>query len=70
MVQEEEVGWVVPPDRPQELVRVLREAQDRFSALEQMGIRARKAAEQKYSYFRGMEAYLRLFAATPSSAQS
>jgi colanic acid biosynthesis glycosyl transferase WcaI len=49
MVNEEEIGWVVPPGRPDLIVSTVREARDDPSRLRMLGERARKAVEMKYT---------------------
>jgi colanic acid biosynthesis glycosyl transferase WcaI len=60
VVQEEQVGWVVPPDQPEKLVEVILEARAHPEALSLMGKRARAAAEAKYSPDRVISAYSEL----------
>jgi glycosyltransferase involved in cell wall biosynthesis len=48
LVQEERVGWVVPPLDPEGLASAIREA-SKSSKLDEMGHRAREVAEHKYS---------------------
>jgi colanic acid biosynthesis glycosyl transferase WcaI len=48
VVREEGIGWVVPPRSPALLVEAIREAACSPGRLEEMGARARKAAETKY----------------------
>ena len=50
MVEEERIGWVVPPGEPELLAEVILEAKQKFKELDCMGKRARYAAEKKYSY--------------------
>lgn len=49
IVEEENVGWNVPPHNPEQLVSAIREAHARRAELPAMGERARAAAETKYS---------------------
>jgi glycosyltransferase involved in cell wall biosynthesis len=49
VIEEEKVGWCVPPDAPGELERVLLEIYEKRELLGEMGARARKAALEKYS---------------------
>ncbi len=58
VVQEEQVGWVVPPHQPERLVQAILAAQAQPQRLAEMAARARSAAEQKYSFKTIMEAYL------------
>ena len=48
VVQEEHVGWIVPPGRPDLIVSCLRDAEMDPDQLREMGERARKAAVAKY----------------------
>ena len=49
IVMEENIGWVVPPDRPEELAEAIMDARSDPERLAEMGGRARLAAETKYS---------------------
>jgi colanic acid biosynthesis glycosyl transferase WcaI len=49
LVTEEEIGWVVPPGRPDLIAAVLREAKSNQNGLSQMAERARNAVDTKYS---------------------
>ena len=49
IVQEEDIGWVVPPDNPDKLVSIILEIKTQPTNVMQMGQRARPAAEKKYS---------------------
>lgn len=57
VVKEENIGWVVPPGRPDELVTALREAQGNRELLRKMGERARRAVEAKYTRGHVLEGY-------------
>lgn len=48
VVEEENVGWVVDPDDPQALARVISEASKDPELLKQMGSRARRVAETRF----------------------
>lgn len=61
VIGEEKVGWVVPPDQPDQIVRCILEAQKNIPQLEQMGKRARRAAETKYSSQFIIKKYIELF---------
>jgi glycosyltransferase involved in cell wall biosynthesis len=59
VIQEEQLGWVVPPDQPDRIIETILEAwasPDRV----QMGLRARQAAETKYSLQHVIQAYSEL----------
>ncbi len=49
VVAEEQVGWVVPPGSPQALADAIREAMADRPLLDQMSLRARQAATEKYA---------------------
>ncbi len=49
VVQEENIGWVVAPDKPEDLVKAIRQAQSNTERLQEMGQRAYAAAREKYS---------------------
>ncbi len=49
VIEEEGIGWVVPPDDPVKLAAVIREAFSDRSKLADMGRSARRIAEQKYA---------------------
>jgi colanic acid biosynthesis glycosyl transferase WcaI len=57
VVKEEEIGWVVPPGRPDLIASVLREAKANLDRLRSMGERGRKAAEAKYTRRHVLEIY-------------
>jgi len=60
VVREEGIGWVVPPGDIDALKAAIIEAQRDPVRLDQMGQRARKAAETKYSFERVISAYKEL----------
>lgn len=57
VVEEEGIGWVVPPGRPDLILSALREAQAHPDRLQGMGERARAAAEAKYTQAHVVEIY-------------
>jgi len=57
VVKEEEIGWVIPPGRPDLLVSALRAARGNQERLRSMGQRARQAAEAKYTRSHILEIY-------------
>jgi glycosyltransferase involved in cell wall biosynthesis len=60
-VQEEQIGWVVPPSSPEALVAALREAQASDpDLLRDLGMRARKMVESKYTLERTVRGYVTL----------
>ncbi|TSA19534.1 glycosyltransferase WbuB [bacterium] len=60
VIQEEEIGWVVPPGQAAQLAEVIQQACADPRRLTKMGKRARVAAEQKYSFQTVMESYRKL----------
>ncbi len=61
VIQEEDIGWVVPPGRPDKLVSIILEAQAQPEKLMAMGSRARQVVENKYSREHAIKSYLALF---------
>ena len=57
VVQEEQVGWVVEPDRPDKISTAILEASKHPEVLTAMGKRARCAAERKYTLAHVIDAY-------------
>ncbi len=57
VIEEESVGWVVPPGDPLGLVDAIREAAGDVADLAEKGQRARKAAEVKYSLENAIDLY-------------
>jgi glycosyltransferase involved in cell wall biosynthesis len=57
VVQEEQIGWVVPPGQPDKIVEAILEAQTDAGRLAEMGARARTVAETKYSFEHVISAY-------------
>jgi colanic acid biosynthesis glycosyl transferase WcaI len=49
VVREDDIGWVIPPGRPDLIASAVRAAQASPDRLRAMGERARKAAEMKYT---------------------
>jgi glycosyltransferase involved in cell wall biosynthesis len=60
MVKEEDVGWVVPPGRPDLIASTLRKAKANRDCLQSMGERARKAVEAKYTSGHVLQIYRNL----------
>jgi colanic acid biosynthesis glycosyl transferase WcaI len=60
IVQEEDIGWVVPPDSPEKLVQAILDAQSDPERLSAMGNRAHAAATEKYSREIIITEYLKL----------
>lgn len=60
LVKEEGLGWVVPPAEPNRLADVILEAKSDRKRLREMGLRARAAAESRYSLSNIVEAYKNL----------
>lgn len=57
VVTEDKVGWVVPPDSPQELSETIRQIYSEKHKLFEMGIRARNSALDKYSFRSALNDY-------------
>jgi glycosyltransferase involved in cell wall biosynthesis len=57
VVREEAIGWVVPAGRGDQIVTAILEAKSDERRLKEMGRRARKAAEERYSPERIIKAY-------------
>lgn len=57
VVQEEGIGWVVPPDQPEKLADVILMAYFNRELVTEMGDRARRVAESKYSSKKIIEQY-------------
>lgn len=57
IVSEEDIGWTVPPESPQRIVEALIAAAGAGVELARMGVRARRAAETKYSLTKAMDSY-------------
>lgn len=57
VVQEEQVGWIVPPSQPRLIAEAILKARSDRLALAEMGKRARAVAERKYPRARVIEAY-------------
>jgi glycosyltransferase involved in cell wall biosynthesis len=49
VIEEEQIGWVVSSNDPQDVVRVIEEAAVNRDLLSKMSSRARLAVEKKYS---------------------
>ena len=45
VIQEEHIGWVVPPDQPDRIVEAILEAQAHPDRITKMGLHARKVVE-------------------------
>jgi colanic acid biosynthesis glycosyl transferase WcaI len=63
VVGEEQIGWIVSPDKPDELAKIILDIKRHPEQLRQMGERARAVAESKYTPKRVVEAYSALIAA-------
>ena len=60
IVREEQIGWVVPPGRPDLIASTLQEARANQNCLQAMGERARKAAEMRYTRSHVLQVYRNL----------
>lgn len=61
LIDEEKVGWHTVPGDPQSLITMILEAMNDRDRLDQMGYRARHAAETKYSPQAAINSYRKLF---------
>jgi glycosyltransferase involved in cell wall biosynthesis len=61
VVGEEKTGWVITSYRSQDIIDVILSMKENKSELHEMGLRARKVAEEKYSYDRIIRLYRNLF---------
>ena len=57
VVTEDNIGWIVPPNAPQELLETIRQIYLNRNKLSEMGNRARHSAEKKYSLNAALEKY-------------
>jgi colanic acid biosynthesis glycosyl transferase WcaI len=57
VVEEERIGWVVPPGDPHEISRAIKEAMMDRNGLDDMAKRSRKVAELKYSFHNILNIY-------------
>jgi colanic acid biosynthesis glycosyl transferase WcaI len=60
IIKEEDIGWIVPPGDIDGLRSVIAEAKSNPNLLIQMGLRARQAAETKYSFKQVKKAYIEM----------
>jgi len=60
VVNEENVGWIVPPGEPGKMVDAIREARANRDRLIEMGTRARAVVENKYTFQHVIEGYKNL----------
>ena len=67
LIEEEGIGWVVPPADPSSLAKVILNASANQELLQDMGRRARFIAENKYSYQNIIDRYRKLFQETCST---
>lgn len=58
VVQEEQIGYVIPPDNTKLLVDTILKMYAHRDCLQEMGMRARAAAETKYSLHKVLDAYI------------
>jgi glycosyltransferase involved in cell wall biosynthesis len=57
VVAEDKVGWIVPPNDSDRLLKTIREIYSRKSVLHEMSARARRSALEKYSLETALEKY-------------
>ncbi len=60
VVNEEQIGWVVPPDQPARLAETLQNIEMQSDRLLKMGLRARAVAEAKYTPEKVIKSYCTL----------
>jgi colanic acid biosynthesis glycosyl transferase WcaI len=60
VVEEEGIGWVIPPGQPDRIIQAIESARSCPQLLLEMGKRARAAAESKYSFQHVIGAYREL----------
>jgi glycosyltransferase involved in cell wall biosynthesis len=60
VINEEQIGWVVPPDESEKLAEIILMAHSNPEQLKQRGLRARSVVENKYTYSKGIEGYHRV----------
>jgi glycosyltransferase involved in cell wall biosynthesis len=60
LIEEEKVGWIVPPSEPAELLQVIYEIFEKRNLLDEIGQRARKAALNKYSVETAIQKYKKM----------
>ncbi|MFC1760474.1 glycosyltransferase family 4 protein [Planctomycetota bacterium] len=60
VIEEEQIGWVTLPGRPNALADSILDAYSDSNRLQQMGSRARLVAEYKYTYNQSVESYCEL----------
>jgi glycosyltransferase involved in cell wall biosynthesis len=61
VINEEKVGWLVPPGHPDQIVEIILQARGNPTLLTEMGERGRMAAETKYSSVFVLNKYLEMF---------
>jgi glycosyltransferase involved in cell wall biosynthesis len=57
VVEEDAVGWIVPPNQPEELLQTIFKIFDERTNIKQLRINSRKSALEKYSLERAIEKY-------------
>lgn len=70
IVREEQLGWVVPPGDLAALLAAIAEARGDDARLQEMGRRARAAAERKYTRAHVVSAYGELIEKLSGDADS
>lgn len=60
VVNEEKIGWVIPPEQPAKLAEVILNLQTQTGCIAQMGIKARAVAEEKYVPHKIINSYIKL----------
>jgi colanic acid biosynthesis glycosyl transferase WcaI len=62
VIKEEQIGWVVQPDNLPQLIETIQLASENPNLCKEMGVRARNAALEKYTYAKVITLYQELFA--------
>lgn len=57
VVKEEQIGWIAPPDAPENLLQTIRDIYKKKSDLEEIGERARRSALKNYSLETALKNY-------------
>jgi colanic acid biosynthesis glycosyl transferase WcaI len=69
VVSENDVGWIVPPDSPEKLADTIRTIYSSRTKLNEMGTRARLAAETEYGLQKALERYRKELLQKPANSK-
>lgn len=58
LIEEKQVGWIVPPHQPEKLVSTILEVKSQSDFLSQISARARQIAESEYSFQNTLKVFL------------